>query len=189
MRSTERSQQSPRRSKLDHNLKHIRDAVKLAAMLDLITLIAPLGTATPDTSPRAGATHCPDLALFSPAANKLRKLASSGDDDGQLHESMAQALALIENAWATLPSAISTPARAAPHGIPARLLSLIKPGAGSARAQVIHPLSPREREEALAELHALHARLDAWQSTASPGSTSGKRTANDHPAAIRHLPV
>jgi hypothetical protein len=185
MRSTA---QSPRRSKLDHHHKHTREAVKLAAMLDLITLIAPLGTATPDMSPRAGAVHCPDLALFSRTASKLRKLATSRDDDEQLRESMVQALALIEDAWATLPSAISTPARAAPHGVLARLLSLIKPGAGSVRAQVIHPLSPREREEALAELHALHARLDAQQPTASPGSTSGKRAAKDRPA-IHHLPV
>jgi|SRR5690348_7697700 len=178
MRSTE---QSPHQSKPDHHKhKHNRDAVKLAAMLDLITLIAPLGTATPDTSPRAGATHCPDLTLFSRTANKLRKLATSTDDDEQLRESIVQALALIEDAWATLPSAISTPARAAPHGMLAGLLARIRPGAGSARAQVIRPLSPREREEALAELHKLRAAF-----TSSSGPTSGKRTAKDrHHTAV-----
>lgn len=168
MRSTE---QSLRRSKLDHN----RDAVKLAAMLDLITLIAPLGTATPGTSPRAGVVHCPDLALFPQTANKLRRLATSRDDDEQLRESMAQALALIEDAWATLPSAISAPEPAAPAGPLTSLRALFKHRAGSGSPQVIHPLSPREREEALAKLRALHATF-----TPSP-----KRAAKDrHHTAV-----
>lgn len=168
MRSTERSQQSPRQSKLDYHHKHNRDAVKLAAMLDLITLIAPLGTATPDTSPQAGAVHCPDLALFTQAASKLRKLAASRDDDGQLRESMAQALALIEDAWATLPTAISAPEPARPL---TSLRTLFKPRAGSGSSQVIHPLSPRERQEALARLHKMHAAF----------TPSSKRAAKDRP--------
>jgi hypothetical protein len=180
MRSTERSQQSPRRSKLDHNHKHNRDALKLAAMLDLITLIAPFGTPTPDTPPRAGAAHCPDPALFSQTASKLRKLATSRDDDGQLRESMAQALALIENAWATLPSTISTPGPAASNGPLTSLLARFKQGAGSESRQVIRPLSLRESQAALAELHKLHAAF-----TRSSGPTSGKRAAKDrHHAAV-----